>query len=265
MKKTYRASLLLAAFSTMANFACGGISLAWEYTFDGASVGNPLHTYSINGVKTSPSGAVAIYISNDVPDDPEERRVVLLNKDGTQKWVSANLMTEPPPNWEVIKFLHVSENSIIFAYGDEETPITVCMYNSKATPVFTSTTLESEVVDTRDNLTEYPRFSLINTPTSFFSLKKGSTYPDGYSSLKKYSLDVVSTQVVVAQTASGVSGSNLVLKWSSGVNTQYQVQESDDLSTWSDIGSPITGTGSMMSWSAPITTATKFYRITQQP
>lgn len=161
----------------MANFACGGISLAWEYAFDGASVGNPLHTYRISGIKTSPSGAIAIEISNGSSDVPRERRVVLLNKDGTQQWISANLWPELDEG-AIIRFLHVSGDSFIFRSGvgggegdweEAAGPSTVYMYHSKATPVFTSTILEGEAVAAPEDIDE-ESFSLINTPTSFFSL-----------------------------------------------------------------------------------------------
>jgi len=48
---------------------------------------------------------------------------------------------------------------------------------------------------------------------------------------------------------SGVNGENAIVSWKSNVGSQYQVQKSTDLESWSDIGLPITGTGDQMNYS----------------
>ncbi|MDC0282980.1 hypothetical protein OAK69_00575 [bacterium] len=48
---------------------------------------------------------------------------------------------------------------------------------------------------------------------------------------------------------SGVNGDNAIVAWKTKVGSQYQVQKSTDLESWSDIGLPITGTGERMNYS----------------
>lgn len=67
--------------------------------------------------------------------------------------------------------------------------------------------------------------------------------------LKKWSFGADNSPKPAPVLFSGVNGSNAIIAWDSAVGTQYQVQKSTDLETWSDVGLPITGTGEQMNYS----------------
>ena len=67
---------------------------------------------------------------------------------------------------------------------------------------------------------------------------------------------------LAVETVNGISGTNFVMRWESVAGACYQVQCSADLTSWSDVGVPIAGTGAPMSWSAAAVDADgNFYRV----
>jgi hypothetical protein len=60
------------------------------------------------------------------------------------------------------------------------------------------------------------------------------------------------------------SATNLVLSWTGVVGQAYQIEFTDDLgaSTWTPLGSALTGTGAVLSFTNSLTGATqRFYRV----
>ncbi|MDB4455007.1 hypothetical protein N9138_00975 [bacterium] len=69
------------------------------------------------------------------------------------------------------------------------------------------------------------------------------------SVIKKWSFGADNSPETAPVLFSGVNGENAIVSWKSNVGSQYQVQKSTDLESWSDIGLPITGTGEQMNYS----------------
>lgn len=77
--------------------------------------------------------------------------------------------------------------------------------------------------------------------------------------LSKYTFDNISP--LLAPTTSGSSNSNYIVSWDSKAGVQYQIEKSTDLSSWEEIGIPITGNGDTLSWSTPLISTSAFYRV----
>jgi hypothetical protein len=78
--------------------------------------------------------------------------------------------------------------------------------------------------------------------------------------VKRYRMGDAAVKVA-GTAAAGMSGENFTLSWKSQVGVVYQIQSSTDLSAWIDVGSPLTGTGSEMTWANAVTTNKFFYRV----
>jgi hypothetical protein len=85
-----------------------------------------------------------------------------------------------------------------------------------------------------------------------------------------FGLDDVRVEIVpapVVQSAT-VAGGLITFAWSGAANLNYQIQTASDLSNpeWTDVGTPVAGSGSLVSTSEPITTASQqFYRVILLP
>lgn len=239
-----------------------GINLDWEYEFDAGSIGNPGHDYRIQSVLVAPSGYIALDLINSFSDLPRGRRVVLLNPDGSQSWISGNL--HPDVADEKLTFTHVSKGALSF-HIEQFDASRFYMYHSASGAALASIELTTEnlVMKVSD-----AGSGSLKPPGSLFSSTSFYTYGDddieGPKTLKRYSLNVTTNLTVVVQSTTGISGTNLLMTWASVLNTLYQIQESSDLSTWVDVGQVISGTGSAMSWSTPIISGSKYYRIVQR-
>lgn len=77
--------------------------------------------------------------------------------------------------------------------------------------------------------------------------------------LRKYNLDNPPT--VGGNVASGIDGSNYILNWESTSGAMYQIQSSLNLTNWVDVGLPITGTGSSLTWANALTNSQSFFRV----
>lgn len=61
--------------------------------------------------------------------------------------------------------------------------------------------------------------------------------------------------------ASGFTGDNYVMSWSTSAGKNYQIQSSVDLETWEDVGLVLTGNGSTMTWANAIVDSQCYYRV----
>lgn len=82
--------------------------------------------------------------------------------------------------------------------------------------------------------------------------------------IRKYALNTLSANPLVVASESGANGNNFVIRWQSTVNVNYQVQESVNMAGWTDVGQALTGNGTQLSYSTPLGTGNKFYRIIQR-
>ena len=102
---------------------------------------------------------------------------------------------------------------------------------------------------------------------SFVTWVLGSgDFESAHVALRKYSLPSDSSLEIAVLGASGVSENNIVLSWAGEPDSSYKIQESQDLvsESWTDTGVILTGIDDQMTWSAPLNTEQKFYRVVEE-
>ena len=67
--------------------------------------------------------------------------------------------------------------------------------------------------------------------------------------------------VFTGRASYGINGENFLIRWSSDSGVQYQIQKSNDLVSWENVGMPITGNGAEMLWAEPFVGDSVFYRL----
>jgi len=109
-----------------------------------------------------------------------------------------------------------------------------------------------------------------NTPDTLFN-QSDSTFT-GVSSVSRVLCTSINTQVYyytvtseidifTGEASYGINGENFLIRWSSDPSVQYQIQKSTDLSSWENIGMPVTGNGVEMQWAEPFEGDSVFYRL----
>ncbi|MBN8457405.1 MAG: hypothetical protein J0M04_06140 [Verrucomicrobia bacterium] len=265
--------LLTAVMLGCAPITEGGISLEWKFTFDGSTIGMPSQSFVISQAKVAASGHAILEVrSQPNPPGVHELRYAMLDPNGKQTWVSDNMAGTTNTQ---LRIIHVtSDAAVLVADGDWSSPTSVTKvftYNAKASPVFSSITLgnDERIAMFQDDSaynsnTLVPPGSLC-TPTAFYTL---SGYPNHFGTMPtsfcKYKVDLASSTPTVVESFSGVDSANFVIKWHGIANVQYQIQESEDLVSWTNTGSTISGIGALMSWSTQASSPKRFYRITHQ-
>ena len=83
------------------------------------------------------------------------------------------------------------------------------------------------------------------------------------STLKQYRTDAAQSKLEGA-VASGINGDNYTIHWDSVSGAAYQIQSSMNLTNWTDVGTPITGNGEMLSWANALTNARNYYRVIEK-
>lgn len=78
--------------------------------------------------------------------------------------------------------------------------------------------------------------------------------------LTKYGTPSIPAELL-SSSIMGINGNNFSVIWTSVLDTEYQIQMSSDLEEWRNIGHPITGTGSSITWSDSLSRSNSFYRV----
>jgi hypothetical protein len=277
------ALLLLASLPLVSK---AQLELKWEYrpvpeTFLGPNPepnGDPLTSGSeifISRYLTSPSGYTLLSVEGRWKSVMEEtEKLILLDPQGNEVWMSADLSTMfSGPFGTSIKLIHAGPDAAVasvsessdFGSGD------LIIYNKHANPRVNILPLSGEsFAKTSSTMNDDPSRAFqtagFNGTTLYSLVKDPDAGPIGgdFIALKKYALAVSGQPEIVISNESGVEDKNLVLRWQSAVGVRYQVQESTALSAWSDVGQPVDGNGTMLSWSQAISSPAKFFRIVQR-
>ena len=64
---------------------------------------------------------------------------------------------------------------------------------------------------------------------------------------------------IVPDVTSGISGSNLIIRWQSQTGVRYQVQKSTDLELWEDEGVALDGIGATLQWASPVSAGDELF------
>lgn len=267
-------AILLSASSCL-SFA--GISLEWEYSVGTNSIDpediNPI-SYGISSAKTGPSGYTVLVVRTSVMSNPQPQiHIQMLDPNGVQVWLSDDISEEVGTSFEPLQILQVSPYAATFAISTNSLPaeLKLFAYNKNADPTFSTLTVSGEKLANLSSVSsmatslEIPSIFPANT---FYTVSNPPGDIVGPASgigtiIRKYKLDTVSSTALIAESTSGTTGTNFIIKWQSTVSINYQVQESPDMNTWTDVGLPITGNGTQLSWSTPLGSGSKFYRIVQ--
>ncbi|RYD33055.1 MAG: hypothetical protein EOP87_11725 [Verrucomicrobiaceae bacterium] len=279
-----KSALVLLAALTLVSHA--QIELKWEYrpdpeTFLGPNPqpgGDPLTSGSeiyIDRYLTSPSGFTLLSVEGRWRSAMEEtEKLVLLDPQGNEVWISANLSTVVAGPFGVsVKLIHAGPDAAVASVSESSEFGTgsLLIYNKHASPQVNLLLLEGEnFAKASSTMNDDPSRSLQTagfTGTTFYSLVKdteGGGIGGDFIALKKYGLPVSSQPEIVIPNESGVEDKNLVLRWQSAAGVRYQIQQTTTLTTWADVGQPIDGNGTTLSWSQAISLPAKFFRIVQR-
>lgn len=268
--KTLRNILTILIASSC--FAFAQIETEWSYTvgskdFSASSSSSP--EYRINDILVGPSGYSVIIIQRAFDGIPDETRIAMLDPKGVRIWLSDNLESvNPSSDFTPFYILSVSPGAATFMIRNQiSEELKIFSFNLNATAQFSTLTVTNQKPASNegfDALGTEPRPSSF-PPNTFYTIVNSQSFdPDSLGrTVRKYKLDTVSSTVVVTESVSGTDGANFLIKWQSTVNVEYQVQESTNMSIWTAVGQPITGNGAQLSWSTPLGTGNKFYRIIQ--
>lgn len=148
--------------------------------------------------------------------------------------------------------------------GDSKSPDRFFVINS-----FSSNSVSYKNLRIYDKVDESYSMSKIIGTNQTFSLKgdDGATQNSGKylyiiddSILTKYQFST-STVYLSDIISMGISNSNYVISWNSEPDFSYQIQSSSNLTNWTNVGSPITGTGAPITWSSSLGQSNNFFRI----
>lgn len=268
--KQFKFLLLLAALTLTTQ---AQIQLAWQYDFDTSRADNPTHTFSIEQIRTSESNYCLVEYRSSESESPREHRLVLLNPVGEEIWVSDNIHTTYSGEDDDFAFVEILQ------IGAGTTTVGVFYLEDSATNEFREAIYRFEQ-NKAPNLQIFelsqgefpatfrnsPESSLLTflTPTSklgeggFFTTV-GPSDIDPPLSVRRYVFGPAPTVSIV--TTGGVSSGSAILVWESETGASYQIQTSTNLTTWSNIGGVIIGSGSQQTWASETQTASAYFRV----
>lgn len=274
--------LAISLFAALTLVSSAQIQLKWEYRPDPETIlgpnpqpGSGPSEFVIREQLTSPSGYVLLALQGRWQYTmPLAEKLVLLDPQGNATWISEDLPTlvgapSSYPTTSSIKLMHAGPDAatvFVSSGGMSDSPSVLLIYNKNASPQVNHHQLSSEDLDTYG----MPSSSLTAgfNDTTFYTLVVDS---DGIMpgmgrnvAIRKYGLTVSPQPEIVIPSESGVEDRNLILRWQGASGIRYQVQQSTSLSDWSDLGQPIDGNGSTLSWSQAISAPAKFFRIVQR-
>jgi len=231
-----RILVITAALTTLLCSSYAGITLEWEVDMTNYVAG----ATSAGRIKQYVDGSVALMVG-----DNDGENLVVLNSNGSLRFVDAEI------NMSVDEiFGHASDsNHIMLWCADSSSGYqSYLRLYSYTNDTFSVTNLPMNSAS--------PRYANSGIDNSYVFLTEGTV-------LRKYSLSSPPAHIDGA-VASGIDGSNYVLHWDSEVGAQYQIQSSTNLTNWVDVGSPITGTGSALTWANALTNPSSFFRVIKQ-
>ena len=277
------ALLLLTSLTLVGN---AQIELKWEYrpvpeTFLGPNPqpgGDPLTSGSeihISRHLTSPSGYTLLSVEGRWKSVMEEtKKLILLNPQGNEVWMSADLGTMFAGSFGMsVRLVHVGPDAAVASVSEssEFGSGNLVIYNKHANPQMNVLLLSGESfakasTTMNDDPSRAFQTAGFNGTTVYSLVKDPDSGPIGgdFIALKKYALTVSGQPEIVIPNESGVEDRNLVVRWQSAAGVRYQVQETTNLSIWTDVGQPIDGNGANLSWSQTVSVPAKFFRIVQR-
>jgi len=287
MKKIVE-SIIILGFSS--SIVSADIQLEWEYSVgseDFTAIENPsedpLHipSYGISRIKVGASGhTLALlerplffhHVGDTFVEVPHERRLAMFDAQGNRIWLSDDLSfvlnTVSANGFRILNVSPDSASALIKTMTYPESLIMISI-NLNASPQLTQLVVtEQKIADSNEVLSmttvEVPSLFPPNTFYTIGNPPGSMGVIDSLGSIiRKFSLNTLSGAPVVVASASGTDGNNFVIQWQSTVNVTYQVQESANLAAWTNVGQSLTGNGAQLSWSAPLVSGSKFYRIIQ--
>lgn len=279
MKELFGILFLLTIYSPLVS---ADIQLEWEYTVgsnDFPPLANPPTDpisgpqYGITRIKVGASGHTLLLMERFY-EITTIRRLAMLDPQGKRIWLSDDLPDIFSQTTQGFRILNVSTESATLAFNANSIPAELVMLsiNLKSSPQISQLSMPGyQLAESSGNsamglLDEIPSTF---PPNTFYTVGNPPGYMGGVMNslgtiLRKYSLNTLASIPLVVASESGTNGNNFVIRWQSTVNVSYQVQQSINMAAWTDVGQALTGNGTQLSYSTPLGTGNKFYRIVQR-
>ena len=292
MKLSLTHLLPCALFLTIS--AQGQIQLAWQYDFDASQATNSSHDFSISTIRTNEANYTLAEYRSAEDQTPMEQRFVLLDPAGTQIWLSEDIFATYGNGDSEFIFTEIQQvgqgtvtvGLLHFPDPDEEFDIieTVLRFDQNTNPQVTRIDLDPaeffalQGVDELDFETD-PNFGTSFEPTESITFdvpasRSGSngffttlsTIPNQFdpNSIRRYIFSATPPLNIITQV--GVSLGSAILTWEGESGASYQIQTTTDLadsSSWTNVGTVISGNGTTQTWTSELQTASTFFRIIQ--
>lgn len=197
-------------------------------------------------------GILVVMMSGNGYSEDNDAEILIYNPDGTLRYHDAfstssagiiSVVDWPPFNLGGFAVIKYQYNAALIKYQYQ-----FRVYERQAA---TYSIYESPVCDSYD-----VDYTTIGQDSLAFITLEGAM-------LRKYRINTQPSEQNVILT-SGVDGPNYVLSWPSILGTAYQIQSSTNLEDWADVGVPITGTGSPISWANSIVGTKCFFRVVEE-
>jgi hypothetical protein len=162
----------------------------------------------------------------------------------------ALLQTLLPKNANVYGFVYVSKDEVITMYRGADLEFRMELF---------------QVIDQQLEQTTFA--SALNSVSSEYKFSYPyilvSKVTDGTYELKLYDLTSSIAPTVIGDAVIGIQGKNLQVRWKSLATAKYKTQTSTDLVTWTDYTDVLSGTGSTIVISIPLseTSGTLYARV----
>ena len=290
MKRSLTHLLSCALFLTIS--AQGQIQLAWQYDFDASQATNSSHDFVISSIRTNAANYTLAEYRSAEDQTPLEQRFVLLNPAGTQIWLSEDIFAtyggggsefifteiqQVGQGTVTVGLLHESNEELGFLE-------TVLRFDQNTDPQVTRIDLDPNEFFALQRVDELdfgvdPNYGYNSETTESITFdvpasRSGSngffttlsTNPDQFdpNSIRRYIFSATPPLNIV--TTVGVSLGSAILTWEGESGASYQVQTTTDLadsSSWTDVGTVISGNGTTQTWTSELQTASTFFRIVQ--
>lgn len=231
------------------------------------------HALVITNYLPAHNGGILLLVSgNPIGSSEDHFHMVLLNSDGSTKWVGPNLINSIESPFAVYLHQARADRFIFQVRPNAQSKYKLLIVDAaQATP--TSTILDLGTNEygiyspEAESLAKFAATKCLGSPRNeMITLISPFPNSDNYTTVRKYTLADPNLAAAIVPSASGVSSGNFVVQWNSLIGESYAVEQSTDLTTWAKISPSLSGTGAAMNWATPVTspTASNFFRVVRE-
>ncbi|MDA7881442.1 hypothetical protein N9A94_03980 [Akkermansiaceae bacterium] len=216
----------------------------WEKTLRPSEFWEQANSVSSDVWADEKGGAVVrVFASYPSPNRSFKVFWLFLDRNGEERYRLESPIGKSGSGFPLI----VTSRRVVIGFSSATGTETISFDNAGQATRTSSASYDSEFSNKQVDIFKYDHDLKSCVYTQSSSLTAGGLITN--SVIKKWSFGADNSPETAPVLFSGVNGENAIVSWKSNVGSQYQVQKSTDLESWSDIGLPITGTGEQMNYS----------------